>query len=886
LDFRFYENGESANNIRIAELNGNKLIPVKENFDKFESLINNFGKAEPQRIESSAKLADIMAGKARLMAEVIEKVLAKDKDGDLAGQMKAFKDVLIPNISPKKFADVYTQTITYGMFAARLHDGEPGTFCREKASKLIPKTNPFLRQFFQIIAGVDLDERISWIVDDLAEAFRVTDMSAVMKNFGKQTQQTDPVIHFYENFLGAYDPEERKKSGVWYTPPAIVNFIVRAVDEILQNDFKLSMGLADNSKIKIGSIEEEFHRVQILDPATGTGTFLVETIRNIHEKFRGQGGMWQSYVEQHLIPRLNGFEQLMASYAMAHINLERLLMDTGYESTDNRRLNVYLTNSLEKYSDEKRTLFAQILAREANEANRLKRDTPVMVVMGNPPYSGESKNKSEWIMKLMEDYKKEPDSDSKLEERNSKWINDDYCKFIRMGQFFIDKNSEGILAYINNHSFIDNPTFRGMRWNLMKSFDKIYIIDLHGNAKKKEVCPDGSKDENVFDIEQGVSINIFIKTGRKAEGTLAEVEHFDLYGRRKEKYDYLLNNKLSTIPFAKLQPTKKEYFFVPKDYGLKSEYDKGFSIQELFPVNSVGIVTGKDKILINSNKKDLIQSIQNNYGITADEKLIIPISYRPFDKQYIYYDTKIIERSRESVMKHFLAGENIGLMVCRQQKTNGFFHCFLHKNIVESSFVSNKTSEIGYSFPLYLYPQDIFENKEREPNLNEKIVEKISKQIGLQDIPPIDILDYIYAALHNPAYRERYKEFLKTDFPRVPYPENADKFREFAAIGKKLRNLHLLENVEPQQGIADFPEQGSNKIEKAEYINDKVWLNDKQFFDNVPREAWEFYIGGYQPAQKWLKDRKGQKLEFDDIRHYQRVICALRGTFSVQAAFP
>lgn len=423
LDFRFYEKGEFVDSIRIAEVNGNKILALKDNFEKFKHLIEHFGNAAPQTITSSSRLAEIMAGKARLLANVIEEVLLKDddEDGNLKGQMDAFKDILIHDISPKEFADVYAQTITYGMFAARLHDPTPGTFSRTEAATLIPETNPFLRHLFQYIAGYDLDKRISWIVDDLAETFRVTDMLKIMSGFGKRTEQNDPMIHFYEDFLSEYDPSLRKSRGVWYTPQAVVNFIVRAVDKILRQEFNLSMGLADTSKITIDqSVQQshdkrytdgkkrqklELHRVQILDPATGTGTFLAEVVSQIHTKFQGQTGMWQGYVEEHLLPRLNGFELLMASYAMAHLKIDWLLTETGYKSEGNKRLRIFLTNSLEEYHKDTGTLFAQFLAREANGANEIKRDTPVMVVLGNPPYSGISQNNGEWISKLIDDYK-------------------------------------------------------------------------------------------------------------------------------------------------------------------------------------------------------------------------------------------------------------------------------------------------------------------------------------------------------------------------------------------------------------------------------------------------------------------------------------------------
>ncbi|GBU21865.1 adenine specific DNA methyltransferase [Fibrobacteres bacterium R8-0-B4] len=915
LDFHLYLRGELVDSVRVAEVKGGKISPIKANFAKFEQIVKSFGLARPQGITSPAEIAKMMAGKARLMAEIIEKTLETGNGGNsLAEQMDAFKVVLIHDITPKDFADVYAQTIAYGLFAARLHDETPDKFSRQKAASLIPKTNPFLQKLFYNITGPDLDNRIAWIVDDLADAFRAANMTEFKKNFGECTLQNDPIIHFYEDFLSAYDPVLRKSRGVWYTPQAVVSFIVRAVDEILQKEFNLPTGLADTSKtkIKVQGRETEVHKVQILDPAAGTGTFLAETINRIFEKFSGQSGMWQKYVKEHLIPRLNGFELLMASYTMAHIKLEQLLSQTGYEATDNQRLRIYLTNSLEEQFPETVSLFAQFLAREANEANSIKRDAPIMVVMGNPPYSGESQNKSEWIMQLMDDYKKEPPADStlqeknpdhwlevheqgaqKLYERNSKSINDDYCKFIRLGQYFVDKNNEGVLAYINNHGFLDNPTFRGMRWSLMKSFDKIYVLDLHGNSRKKETCPNGSKDENVFDIQQGVSINIFVKTGRKVKGALAEVFHIDVFGKREEKYKYLRDSKLSKVKFTKLKPLAPEYFFVPKNYEIKEEYDKGFGVQELFPVNSVGIVTSKDAVLVNTDKNVLLKNIKDYFGTNPDKKLVQRISYRPFDNQYVYYDVEKIERAREKAMSHFLMGENLGLVVSRQCVSD-WKYVFISKEITDYNLTGTAGRfGSGHVYPLYLYSN----SDSSKPNLNEDIVNEISQRIGLQYVEekefnskkkcfaPIDILDYIYAILHSSVYRERYNEFLKIDFPRIPYPKSATQFRALSKLGEKLRCLHLLDGVEPRKGTADYPVPGNDDVEKIQYDNEggkgKVFINKKQFFDNVPLEAWEFYIGGYQPAQKWLKDRKGRVLEYDDTQHYQRIITVLLKTIEI-----
>ena len=520
LDFHLYIEGVFITKIAIAEIHpdsksGGTIVPLPNNFATFTNLIKDFCSHIGQTIKSPKKLAEMMAGKARLLSDVIEMALTSDEthneDSTLKDQMLAFKDILIHDITPKGFADVYAQTIAYGMFAARLHDPTLPTFSRQEAAELIPKSNPFLRKLFGYIAGPDLDDRIKWIVDSSVEIFLACNVEEILKNYGKTTKMEDPIIHFYETFLSEYDPALRKARGVWYTPAPVVNFIVRAVDEILKTEFELPNGLADTSKTKIKidvqgkKVEREVHKVQILDPATGTGTFLAEVVKHIHKKFEGQQGIWSNYVETHLLPRLNGFELLMASYAMAHLQLDLLLTETGYKPTGSQRLRVYLTNSLEEHHPDTGTLFANWLSAEANEANHIKRDSPVMCVIGNPPYSVSSSNKSPWIESLTADYKKD------LNERNIQPLSDDYIKFLRLGQHYIEKTGEGILAFISNNSFIDGIIHRKMREELMKTFDKIYVLDLHGNAKKKEKAPDSSIDQNVFDIMQGVSINIFVK---------------------------------------------------------------------------------------------------------------------------------------------------------------------------------------------------------------------------------------------------------------------------------------------------------------------------------------------------------------------------------------
>ena len=909
LDFHSYENGMPTQNIRIAEIKGNKIALIDANVPMFLEMVAHIAESTPQKITSSTKLAQMMAAKARLLAEVIEKTLETDseKTGELAGQWKSFQKVLIHDLTERQFADIYAQTICYGMFAARLHDDTPDTFSREEAATLIPKTNPFLRKVFQNVAAFDVDTSIAWIVDDLAETFRVTDMPKVMKNFGKATGQADPMIHFYEDFLRYYDPKQKKACGVYYTPEPVVHFIVNAVDEILKTRFNLSDGLADTSKVTIRQTSNlytdnrtkdhkkyenrEYHKVQILDPATGTGTFLAEVVRKIYSGMENQKGAWQNYVEEHLLPRLNGFEFMMAPYAVAHLKLDMVLAQTGYKAKQDKRLRIFLTNSLEECDHDTGTLFAQWLAQEANEANLVKHDTPVMVMIGNPPYSGESSNKGNWILDLMKDYKKEPGGIENLKERNSKWINDDYCKFIRLGQYYVDKNGYGILAFINNNSFLDNQTFRGMRWSLMRSFDDMYILDLHGNSKKNEICRDGSKDENVFDIMQGVSINIFVKKGchSEAERTLANVHHYELFGKRFEKYAFLAKTSFRDIHWNELTPQAPQLFFVPKNNEGIEHYETGFRIDSLFMLKSAGVVTAKDRILIGDSKKDVLNKVSLHYNCEANDSFAECILYRPFDEKWIYYDLEKIERPREETAFHLRNHKNICLTICRQFKSgNTYQHVFAGNHFIESCFVSNKTSEITYMYPLYLYPTEGEEQlgETRKPNLDEKIWSKIDKCAKLKTTPE-QLFDYIYGVLHTPSYREKYKEFLKIDFPRIPYPENKEEFERIVSIGKKLRKLHLMEEIPPQ--ATSFDIEGDNVVTEIKYEKEipgqagndnygKVFINKQQYFGNVPELAWNFYIGGYQPAQKWLKDRKNRPLTYDDISHYRKIIAILLET--------
>ena len=992
LDFHLYVNGQPAESVRLADFasGGPRSVAASSRIvacpddapGRFLHLVQALAAAIPQNISSPGQLARLMAGKARMLQDAARRLLARGTDSSIARLLEVFRKVLVPDVSADDFADIYAQTLTYGMFAARLHDRTPQDFTRYEAAALIPKTNPFLRRLFQHLSS-DGEEAVDWIIDDIAALFAAVSPMSVLKD----TRSRDPLIHFYEDFLEAYDPDVRKKRGVWYTPLQVVQFIVRAVDEILQTVFGLADGLADRSRVTVrthaggaaGPMEERsIPRVQVLDPATGTGTFLAECVNLVRSKFDGNEGLWPGYANNELIPRLNGFELLMASYTMAHVKLDMVLRESGAPaaSGDAPRLNIFLTDSLrQEFTSPLGLVFAEELCREANAANFVKRDCPVMVVVGNPPYNVSSGNKGDWIQGLIEDYKQG------LNERKIN-LDDDYIKFIRLGQHYIERNGEGILAYITSNSFLDGITHRRMRQSLMETFDEILILNLHGNTRKKETAPDGGKDENVFDIMQGVSINIFVKkkqtdlltpngvrTGRvarparpRASGTLAPTEdvsrvsgeqirlsppctirYADLYGKRKDKFDFLSSHSLADVDWQTLSPAAPYFFFVPKDFSLEVEYNKGFSVAELFKNFGLGVKTERDDLTIHFFKCDVkatfddfsnldAEALRGRYHLGKDsrdwsvekaksdvkehgdfERYASPILLRCFDTRWTYYTGKtrgFIGTPAYPIMQHMLH-DNLALCLIRNSRGHEAVLPFVAEGLVGKDAISSLDN--CRVFPLYLY-HEVLGKVEREPNLDKAIVEKIEAAVAGR--PPYQgghcddatlpsagraasplaadaIFDYIYAVLHTPEYRERYAEFLKVDFPRIPYPKDGETFRRLAAIGAELRRCHLMQDAPPplSERTAVFPVAGDNVVEevrtsdiglqtatevrspKSEVL--KVRINSSQYFDNVPEEAWNLHIGGYQPAQKWLKDRKGRALSSDDLRHWQRIVLAL-----------
>lgn len=887
LEFRHFVNGAHRATARVAEDDGDGKLQVdKAGVKEVERLLRSFLATEAPSVGTPKELAERLAAQAREIRSLIGRTFEKEpKRGQLHTQLQAFRRTLIPDLKHEAFADMYAQTIAYGLFAARTTTDNPDAFSRRTAGWDLPRTNPFLRNLFNEIAGPGLDERVAWIVDDLAELLRRADMAAILGNFGRRTRTEDPVVHFYETFLGAYDPKERERRGVYYTPEPVVSYIVRSVDTILKEKFGRSLGLADPD-------------TRILDPATGTATFLYHVIRHVHETLQEQGqlGVWSGYVRENLLPRVFGFELLMAPYTVAHMKLGVLLQELGYNFGSSERLRVYLTNTLEEGVHSKETIgFAEYIAEEADAATEVKNEEPIEVIVGNPPYSGHSANTGEWITDLINDYKQ---VDGKpLGERNPKWLNDDYVKFIRFGQWRIEKTGRGVLAFVTNHGYLDNPTFRGMRQSLMQTFTDIYLLDLHGNSLKKETAPDGGKDENVFDIRQGVAIGICVKEPGKIGP--AKVHHLDLWGSRKGKYESLAEQDVEKTEWKEIVPSSPQYLFDPQNADLLAEYERSWKLTEMMPVNTLGFQSHRDHFAIDFDESRLRNRIaelretqlsddelrqkyklrdSGGWRLTDARKWLrsnnnweghfVRCAYRPFDWRAGYFSSVVMDRPRRELLDHVAGKENLCLNTVRQTRMDSWQHAVTSDAPAPAVFVEIKDG--SSIFPLYLYPRDdnLLDAAEtgRRPNLSPGFTRELSERLGLRFVPdgagdlaetfgPEDVFHYAYAVFHSPEYRERYAEFLRRDFPRLPLTSDRALFAALAVKGEELVGLHLMSSPALDKLITRFPEGGDNVVEKVRYIETdcRVYINKDQFFEGVPEVVWEFRVGGYQVLDKWLK---------------------------------
>jgi len=914
FEFRLYRNGELIDKVQIGRpliAKQLKLVPPVENKDKFFDLLNKFFSFLLPRTYTPRTLAEALASRTHYLREQVVLELGT-KNGKLLGFYEAFQQYLIAGLTKEDFADMYAQTITYGLFAASTRCKDE--FNRRLAFDNIPRTIGILRDVFRFVSLEEPNEQLSWVIDDIVNVLAVADVKKLLHRYFIEGRGADPVVHFYETFLAQYDPQERELRGVYYTPEDVVSYIVRSLNVILKEHFEMSDGFASDS-------------VTVLDPAAGTLTFLAEAARTAVNEFSvsyGTGGR-KDLIKNHILKNFYAFELMMAPYAVGHLKMGFLLEELGYRLEEADRFNLYLTNTLELEELAQSTLPGMSsLSEESHAAGKVKKEQPILVILGNPPYSGHSANRSwktengkkvmTFIGRLIKDYYQV--DGHPLDEKNPKWLQDDYVKFIRFAQWKIDEAGEGVLGFITNHSYLDNPTFRGMRQSLMNSFNHIYILDLHGNSKKKEKCPDGSKDENVFDIQQGVAIILAVKKS----GLNRRISHSDAWGLREDKYTWLRKNDITTTKWKGLTPKSDFYFFIHRDEKLLARYQKYPKVTDIFPVNSVGVVTSRDKFVIDADKaklKNRIRIFQND-DITDSsvkqafdlkdkanwkvkdarrkvreqnnwERQIIPILYRPFDRQWIFYNDVVIERTRKDIMRHMMR-ENVGLCIGRAGQVVGLEKPW---NIV---FCADCITDLNLfyrggnvTFPLYLYPaEDLYNNNQaktykRQVNIEQGVFEVLQKEYG-KSPKPKQIFYYIYAVLYSNIYRQKYAEFLKTDFPRVPFCADYDLFCAMGKLGKQLVELHLTKSANPDKPVAKFEGKGDNLVESVKYDVKKslVFINNKQYFGPVSKDVWEYQIGGYQVMDKWLKDRKGKRLSLGDIKHYCRIATAIRETITVQ----
>jgi type I restriction-modification system DNA methylase subunit len=910
-----------------------------------------------QVAKTSAQLATQMAALAKLIrARVNAAMEIESANGPLRRMYEAFKQVLVSDLTSDAFADMYAQTITYGLFAARR--SRPTGVTIETPRDMVPNTNPFLRDLlaeFTDVGGatksLDFDELG---IDALVEVLNQADMDAVVADFDDKNPNEDPVIHFYEDFLRQYDKRMKIQRGIFFTPRPVVSFIVRSVDELLRTEFGLKDGLADTTtwgemvKRNPGlalphGATPKTPFVQILDPAVGTGTFLVEVIDVIHrtmmKKWQGEGhlpmldipALWNEYVATHLLPRLYGFELMMAPYAIAHMKIGLKLSATGYRFADEERLRIFITNTLEEPRDIGAQFegMAPALAHEAAAANEVKRNTPITVVIGNPPYSGISANMNPWIDGLLKG--KLPDGtktnsyyeiDGRPLGEKKVWLQDDYVKFVRYSHWQIDRSSAGILSFITNHGYIDNPTFRGMRQSLINTFDSIRTIDLHGNANKKERSPDGSEDENVFDIRQGVAIFLGSRSPAKVEDD-GSVEHEDIWGTRNAKYEWLLAHSVEDMEFGVLTPSSPYYFLGSQEMGSDASYESAFPINEVFVLSNSGIVTARDGLVLDLDIGHLRARIaefcdprfsdseikarldlSENYmwrvkqarkevmSIKDRDRLYTTILYRPFNLRHIFFCPAVVWRPRLNVMSQ-LQRPNVALVTTRQ--TRDPFGVLATRLIAGHKSVA--AYDINSVFPLYVYPVDggtgTLGEGHREPNIAFKFLGALSARLRLPQQPrehglpkgltAEDIFDYAYAVFHSPTYRSRYAESLKIEFPRLPLTASLDMFRALTSLGDELVALHLMESPKLDQHRASYLGPANPEVEKPSHDADTVWLDKKQKrgFRGVPEDVWRFHVGGYQVCEKWLKDRRGRVLSEEDIEYYQKIVVAISETIRI-----
>jgi hypothetical protein len=878
-------------------------------------------------VTTSHELSIRLAELARAIRDRIQAaLLIETKHGRITKLMDAFRESLVHDLDAAGFADMYAQTIAYGLLSARV--ANPKQKGADSVPLALPVTNPFLRELmetFFIVESqrtkgdgprIDFDELgVSEIVELLDDA----NMEAVLRDFGDRNPQEDPVIHFYEFFLREYDPREKMRRGVFYTPRPVVSYIVRTVDQLLRTEFGLSDGLADTTSL--GEMAQRYPSfkppncldpdqpfVQILDPATGTGTFLVEVIDVIHrtmrEKWLAAGHrdteiapLWNAYVPRFLLPRLHGFELLMAPYAIAHLKIGLKLYETGYRFTSSERARIYLTNALEPPVEfsERFEFAVPALAHEAHAVNEVKFNQRFTVIVGNPPYSKASANRSKGAEALVAKYKSRVAS-----EKNLQPLSDDYIKFVGFSEQQLLRAGIGVHGMVTNRGYLVGLIHRGMRSCLLDDFNKVMVCDLHGDSNVGEDAPPGRQNENVFDIQQGVAIGIFVRSAKSRR----TVQTANVWGSRSEKYAQLLGDDINWSSVAPKQP----YYLFRKGTERQAEYSQFTSLDQIFVLNNGGIKTHRDHLVVDFERDSLIRKIDEFLANDREPEWALVkarlrrddawrshvnrILYRPFDERWILYEPMLIDRAREDVMREMLCGRNVGLVAVRQVPSRVFNHTLVTRQMIEMKTGSHDRGASLY--PLWVHEgmegrwrQESNCSKHTESNLSERFLDQLEDSLGRQ-VAPDEVLRLVYAVLHSLEYRLKFANELSTDYARIPFVRDPVLFEELATRGARLIALHLLEapHVQPV-GSYEGPEQP--EVGRAEWSDNIVWLSSTSRcgsrgggrFLGVPESVWNFHVGGYQVCAKWLKDRKGRKLSREEITHYRQVVSVVNETITL-----
>lgn len=956
LEWRFWRAGDTKmyTGLRLIELVNEQLVLKEENVELFISLVEDFLLHDPAQIKSSTKLAEYMAMHARTIRSIISGILKDDGNGhplvneiqkripmfpELYGLYSKIQSELRPLITSREFADMYAQTIVYGLFIARYNDTTPDSFDRYEAIKFLQEESELLKQFFMHITGTGKKHpTLEGVIDKLCSLYRICNVSSLLE----RDERKDTIIHFYEEFLTFYDPALRKALGVFYTPVQAVQYLISTVDKILNEELGIEGGLSNNEQITIKVPCEPYQvsrkkwlsekqisvpRVAILDPACGTGSFGAEIIKYIKKTYfsGARSAFYENYIQQEngLLSRLIGFEIMMTSYVVAHLKIRRTIDETlGHLPSVHLPTNIFLTNTLAPpMSDVERGEqlslfdFSAAITDEAYHADTWKSRRPIKVIIGNPPYLAASTNPYD-----ISAYKTETDGVTDFGERKH-WLNDDYVKFFRFSEQIINKNTEGVLAFVSNNGYLDNPTFRGMRASLLRSFDKIYIVNLHGSANKKETAPDGSKDENIFDIMQGVSLFIGVKKTKKTDW--AKVYYTDVWGTRKTKLDILANGELT---FTQLKLDQKMAYFIPFGNKDKDAYDNGVGLSELFPTNVTGIVSGNDDVAIAPTKAELTRRMdivknatdekdifdlwkRYSRGQTAEkiqndvlsDGIITPISFRPFDSRWTYYSGNscgwVLWPREKSTMGHLLAdatspiGANIGMVFCKTSRS--FFSPFVSQNIIAHRLFS-AMCEITYIAPLYLHSEATLTEEIWTANINEDAFEKLTCHLSTKPTP-IEVFDYVYGILHDPAYYEKYEQYLCRDFPRVPvinepieerdeesFFVSEELYNKYVSAGERLRKLHLMQIKSPATLTLEPNTSEDLEIGAVKYKNGILQLNANKSIVGIAQAVWDYQIGGHQVLNKWFKEHKGETFSIDTFAHIENIVGLLEETIRIK----